>query len=201
VTLPSFAVTYDYRCPFARNMHEHLVQGLRGGADWDVQFTPFSLSQAHVPEGGVPVWDDPHKAVDLLAIEAGLVVRDRLPHRFLDVHEALFAARHDRGEDLRRQDVVRRVLEEAGVDAAEVFDAVAEGWPRHVFRKAHEDAVSSHQVFGVPTFVVGEAAVFVRIMTRPAGDADLARSTVEQVVGLVTGHPELNEFKHTSISR
>ena len=53
-----FSVTWDYRCPFARNAHEHLVAGLAGGADWDVTFVPFSLSQVHVPEGGTPVWDD-----------------------------------------------------------------------------------------------------------------------------------------------
>ena len=32
----TFAVTWDYRCPFARNAHEHVVTGLQGGADWDV---------------------------------------------------------------------------------------------------------------------------------------------------------------------
>ena len=27
-----FAVNWDYRCPFARNAHEHLVEGLDAGA-------------------------------------------------------------------------------------------------------------------------------------------------------------------------
>ena len=27
----SFGVTFDYRCPFARNAHEHLVAGLQAG--------------------------------------------------------------------------------------------------------------------------------------------------------------------------
>jgi len=201
VSVPRFAVTYDYRCPFARNIHEHLIEALRAGAQWEVEFAPFSLSQVHVEEGGTPAWVDPDKAPSLLAMEAGLVVRDRSPDRFLDVHEALFAARHDRGEDLRQPSVVRKVLEDAGVDADQVFEAVAEGWPRAVFRKAHEEAVSSHQVFGVPTFIVGDVAVFVRVMTRPAGDAELARSTIEHVLDLMAGRPELNEFKHTTISR
>jgi len=39
----SFAVTWDYRCPFARNAHEHLLTALESGADWDVRFVPFSL--------------------------------------------------------------------------------------------------------------------------------------------------------------
>jgi hypothetical protein len=197
----TFAVTYDYRCPFARNVHEHLVEAVRAGAEWDVEYLPFSLTQSHVEEGGTPVWDAADKAADLTAIEAGLVVRERFPDRFLDVHIGLFAARHDEGRDLREESVVRAVLESHGVDADEVFAAIGEGWPRQAFRKAHEAAVAEHRVFGVPTFIAGDSAVFVRIMTRPEGDGKLARSTVEHVLELLGAHPELNEFKHTSISR
>ena len=201
MSVPPFSVTYDYRCPFARNAHEHVVAGLDAGAGWEVEFTPFSLSQVHVEEGGTPVWDDPAKGSGLLAMEASIVVRDRFPDLFPAAHVALFAARHDEGRDLREEDVVRDVLSEAGVDAAAVMAEVADGWPRDAFRKAHEVAVAEHNVFGVPTFVVGPAAVFVRVMTRPQGDGALARATIDHVLGLVTGHPDLNEFKHTTISR
>jgi hypothetical protein len=194
-------VTYDYRCPFARNVHEHLVVGLRDGAGWDVEFAPFSLSQAHVEEGGTPVWDDPAKAPDLLAIEASLVVRERFPDKFFDAHLGLFAARHDQGLDVRDESVIRTVLTSAGVDAEEVLATVAEGGPRHAFRKAHEAAVANHQVFGVPTFIVADKAAFVRITTRPGDDATGARSAIDAVLALFEEHPELNEFKHTSISR
>jgi hypothetical protein len=194
-------VTYDYRCPFARNVHEHLVVGLRGGAGWDVDFAPFSLSQAHVEEGGTPVWDDPAQAPDLLAIEASLVVRERFPDQFYDAHLGLFAARHDQGLDLRDESVIATVLISAEVDADEVLETVAQGGPRHAFRKAHEAAVTNHQVFGVPTFIVGDQAAFVRIMTRPGDDASGARSAIDAVLALFEEHPELNEFKHTSISR
>jgi len=197
----AFSVTYDYRCPFARNAHEHLVAALRGGADWDVEFTPFSLSQVHVEEGDVPVWDNPAKTPDLLAIEAGLVVRDRFPDAFFDVHVGLFAARLDGGLDLRDESVIRDVLAASGVDGDAVLAAVADGGPRDIFRKAHEAAVTTHQVFGVPTFITGDSAVFVRIMTRPGDDASVARSTIEGVLAHIEEHPELNEFKHTTIKR
>ena len=59
------------------------MTALRAGAPWDVEFVPFSLSQVHVEEGGTPVWDDPAKAADLLAIEAGLVVRDNVSRPLL----------------------------------------------------------------------------------------------------------------------
>ena len=197
----SFAVTYDYRCPFARNAHEHLVVALRAGAPWNVEFAPFSLSQTHVEEGGTPVWDDPSKASDLLAAEVSLVVRDDFPDHFYDVHLGLFAARHDQSLDLRDESVISAVLAGAGVDVDAVLATVADGGPRHAFRKAHDAAVSDHQVFGVPTFIVDDHAAFVRIMTRPGDDASTARSTIDAVLALFGGHPELNEFKHTSISR
>ena len=41
----SFAVTWDYRCPFARNAAEHVLTALEAGADWDVTWVPFSLNQ------------------------------------------------------------------------------------------------------------------------------------------------------------
>jgi 2-hydroxychromene-2-carboxylate isomerase len=195
-----FAVTWDYRCPFARNAHEHLVAALADGADWDVTFLPFSLSQVHVPEGGTPVWDDPDKAADLLALEVSVVVRDQFPERFLAAHRALFSARHDDAGDLRDEAVVRAALASADVDADAVFAALEDGAVAKEVRRAHEAAAGDLHVFGVPTFIVGDRAVFVRLMTRPQGDATLARQTIEHVVSLIDGHPELNEFKYTAIS-
>ena len=45
----SFGLTYDYRCPFARLVHDHVVEGLRDGADWDVTFLPFSSHASFSP--------------------------------------------------------------------------------------------------------------------------------------------------------
>ena len=36
VTAFSFAITWDYRCPYARNANEHVITALEAGADWDV---------------------------------------------------------------------------------------------------------------------------------------------------------------------
>jgi hypothetical protein len=157
-----FAVTWDYRCPFARNAHEHLVAGLADGADWQVTFLPFTLSQGHVPEGGTPVWDDPAKFGDLVALAAGVVVRDQYPEQFGEVHHALFAARHDQGLDIRKPDVVATILEAHGVPGDKVLAEIDGGGPIDEIRKATVQAVDEWSVFGVPTFVVDGRAVFVR---------------------------------------
>jgi hypothetical protein len=55
-------------------------------------------------------------------------------------------------------------------------------------------------VWGVPTFIVDDAAVFVRLLELPNGDAEVATTTIERVLDQVAW-PTLNEFKHTSIPR
>jgi hypothetical protein len=196
-----FSVTWDYRCPFARNAHEHLVAGLADGADWDVTFLPFTLSQGHVPEGGTPVWEDPAKFKDLLALAAGVVVRDQDPGQFGAVHNALFAARHDEGLDIRQAKVVAGILDAAGVPGDKVLAEVDAGGPIDEIRRAHLQAVNEWSVFGVPTFVLDGRAVFVRLMSRPRGDAALARRTIEGIVRLMDEQPDLNEFKYTTLDR
>lgn len=196
-----FSVNWDYRCPFARNAHEHLVAALDDGAAWDVTFLPFSLSQIHVPEGGTPVWDDPEKAPDLTALAAGVVVRDQYPDQFLAAHVALFAARHDEGLDLRQEAVVVGVLDRVGLPGDKVLAEVRTGAPVAEIRAAHEQAVGEWDAFGVPTFVVDGQAVFVRLMSRPLGDAALARRTIEGVIDLFDAQPDLNEFKYTKLFR
>jgi hypothetical protein len=201
VTRRTFTITWDYRCPYARNAHEHVVAALQAGADWEVQFVPFALDQVHVAEGDPPVWDGPDRYPGLLATEAGIVVRDQFPERFLSAHVALFAARHDRALDARKPQVVAEVLDQQGVDGAAVLEAIDDGWPLEAFRKEHEAAVADHQVFGVPTFVVDGHAAFVRLLSRPLGDAVLATNTIERVLDLAGGWSDLNELKHTSIPR
>ncbi|HET6949078.1 MAG TPA: DsbA family protein [Acidimicrobiales bacterium] len=199
--MTTFSVTWDYRCPFARNAHEHVLVGLRAGAPWDVTFVPFSLGQVHVAEGEPDVWVRPEVDSGLLALQAGVVVRDAFPERFFDVHEALFALRHDEGRHLEDEAEVRRVLTEQQVDADAVFAEIASGAALEKVRVEHTAAAEGHDVWGVPTFLQGDRAVFVRLMERPRGDAAVARRTIDRVVDLLGDFPELNEFKHTSLKR
>jgi hypothetical protein len=154
-----------------------------------------------VQEGGIPVWEDPEREADLLAGQVGIVVRDHFPEQFLRAHLELFALRHDKGGDLRDKDALASVLKSEGIDPARVFEEIKSGWPLDELRKSHEGAVADHFVFGVPTFVAGDQAAFVRIMTRPLGDTALATATIEQVLELLENDVQLNEFKRTSIPR
>jgi len=191
----SFAVTFDYRCPFARNVHEHLLDGLAEGADWDVQFTPFSLAAAKEP-----TWDR-QQDTGLLALEVAIAVRDTQPDRFADVHRALFALRHDHGGKLRERDVLASVLADAGADVEAALAEVDSGVPLKTVRAEHEAAEREHTVWGVPTFIADGNAVFVRLMERPATADVRGAAAIDRILDLVTGWVELNEFKHTSLPR
>ncbi len=68
-------------------------------------------------------------------------------------------------------------------------------------RDEHDRVVSQLDVFGVPTFIVDDSAVFVRLMNRPLGDGTLARDTIDGILALMNGRPELNEFKHTRLTK
>lgn len=202
-----FAVSFDYRCPFARNAHEHLLAGLAGGADWEVAWTPFSLAQAHVAEGEPPIWDRPDDDSGLWALRAGVAVRDRFPAAFPSVHRALFALRHDHGGHLRDPEAVTAtVAEHLGPDdVATVVEAVKAGDALAVVRAEHEATVAGPGTWGVPTFVTGDdRAVFVRLMDRNTGETEEqrahGRATIERVLDLLEW-ADLNEFKATRIPR
>lgn len=194
-----FGLTYDYRCPFARIVHAHVVAGLEAGADWDVTFLPFSLGQAHVEEGEPPIWDRPDDDSGLTALQASIAVRDQQPDVFLAAHHALFEHRHAASGDLRDRAVLDGVLGPVGVDTAALWSEVDSGRPLDTIRDQHTAFVESHHVWGVPTFVVGDAAVFVRLLDLPS-DADDAQRSIERILDQIEW-TALNELKHTSIPR
>ena len=200
MTSHRFALTFDYRCPYARIGHDHVVTALRSGADWDVTFLPFSLGQAHVEEGQPDVWDDPDKDSGLLALQVGIAVRDNWPESFLAVHQELFDFRHLRAGNLKDRDALTEILTAAGLDATAVLAEVDSGRPLKTIKEEHTSFVASHNVWGVPTFVVDDKAVFVRLLHTADGDAELATTTVERVLQQIDW-PLLNEFKHTSVPR
>lgn len=191
----SFAVTYDYRCPFARHFHIGVVAGLREGRDWDVRFLPFSLDQVHVPEDEPAVWERPEgsRGSGVRALEWGLAVRDAFPEHFHEFHLGVFDARHVHANRFT-EDVLREVARSSGLDPDAVEKEIASGRPIETLAAEHAEALERWAVFGVPTVISGSEAVFVRLM-RPATPDD-----VEDVLDMLE-RTDLNEFKRTRVPR
>ena len=188
--------TFDYRCPFARNGHEALVNALRDGADLDIHFQAFSLDQAHVEEGDAPVWErEPSEwGTGTTALLYGIAVRDAFPEKFLDAHVELFAQSHDRGLQLNHEDVLEAAIAKVGLDVDAVKEEVWSGRPLKTLAAEHTESVERWSVFGVPTYCEGEEAVFIRFMERGRAD-DLLRAFE------LLEWTRLNEFKRTTIAR
>ena len=58
--------------------------------------------------------------------------------------------------------------------------------------------LETYSVRGVPTFVVGDSAVFVRLLRTSGGDPKTAIDTINRILDNIDW-PVLNEFKHTSV--
>jgi predicted DsbA family dithiol-disulfide isomerase len=190
------AATFDYRCPFARNGHEAVVNAVRGGSDIEFRYLAFSLDQAHVEEGEPPVWErEPDDwGTGTTALLYGIAVRDAFPDHFFDAHLALFSVRHEQGLALQDESVLRDAISSVGLDADAVAEEAWSGRPLKTLAAEHTDSVERYGVFGVPTYLEGDQAAFVRFMKR--GDvADL-----ERMLELLQWD-DLNEFKRPRIAR
>ncbi|MFY9784065.1 MAG: DsbA family protein [Acidimicrobiales bacterium] len=192
-----FELSYDYRCPFAKNIHLHVITALRAGADFDVTFVPWTMSQGY-PEDAPDVWDDPTRDPELLSLAVSTSIRDQQPEHFLDAHEALFRARHERGIRLVTVDEIKAALESTAVDLRQVFDDVASRRPYKVIGESFRE-FERYEAFGVPTFVVDGDATFVRYMTTPGDDPTASITLIESLVTLMSDQSALNELKHTKV--
>lgn len=192
----SIAVTFDYRCPFAYNGNAATIAAVREGVDLDVRYLPFSLDQAHAEEGEPPVWERTPGTwgTGVLSLLYGIAVRDAFPEHFDEAHLALFAARHDKGLKLGHEDVLRDAVTSIGLDADAVADEAWSGRPLATLATEHTEAVTRWGVWGVPTFIEGEDAAFVRFMERGRVD------DLERTLDLMSW-TRLNEFKRPSVAR
>jgi len=193
----TIAVTFDYLCPFAYNGNAAVVQAVRDGAFPDVEFrfVPFSLEQNHLEEGDAPMWDrtwdEQRKGVHALLY--GIALRERHPEQFFDAHLALFAQRHDHGKRFE-DDVLREAIASVGLDPDVVAEEAASSEALEILANEHTEAVTRWDVFGVPTYIEDDEAVFVRFTERGRVD------DLEQVLAMLQW-TRLNEFKRTRIPR
>jgi DSBA-like thioredoxin domain len=196
--MTAFKLSYDYRCSFAKNLHLHVITALKAGGDFAVEFSPWTMSQNHRASGAPDVWDDPAKDAELLALAVSTSIRDHQPALFLDAHEALFRARHERAIRLVTLEEIEGVLAPLSVDMASVRDDLASRRPHVVIGETFRE-FEKVEAFGVPTFVVDNDATFVRYMKPPTDDAAKSVKLIESLVELMVSGVDVNEFKHTRV--
>ena len=198
--MTSFDLSFDYRCPFAKNIHLHVINALEAGADFDVRFVPWTLSQGYRDEGAPDVWADPERDADLLSLAVGVSIHDQQPNAFLAAHGALFRARHERGIRLVAFDEIEHALDGVDVDVDAIRIDVESRRPHEVIASSYRE-FERYEAFGVPTFVVDGDATFVRYMTGPTDNPMDSVKIIDSLVTLMESEGDLNEFKHTRLPR
>lgn len=197
--VPAFQLSYDYRCPFAKNIHLHVVTALRAGADFDVTFVPWTMSQGYRADGAPDVWDDPARDAEHFALAVSTSIRDLAPERFLDAHKALFRARHERAIRLVNEREITDALDGLQLDLGTIFEDVASRRPHKVIGESFRE-FEQYEAFGVPTFVVNGDATFVRYMNPPNDDPTASITVIQSLIDLMSNQSALNEFKHTKVA-
>ena len=166
----TFAITWDYRCPFARNLHDQVVEGLLDGADWDVTFVPFSLGQVHVAEGRDRRLGRTRSRQRLARVASRRRRARPIPRL---VSSSLIASCSTPGTSTAARSPTARSwptsCDPAGVDRrCACFAEIDGGEPLDIVRKEHEAAVADFDVWGVPTIIAGGGASFIRVMNDAA---------------------------------
>ena len=140
----SFAITWDYRCPYGRIAHNHVITGLQAGAPWDVTFLPFCLGQGHVEPGFPPIWETPERDSGLLALQVGMAARDTDTEKFWQFHLDTFEFRHTRAGNLNDRAALASLLTNAGFNSDDIFAKVESGEPLRLIAEEHMRYVRSH---------------------------------------------------------
>src|SRR5947209_12475148 len=181
MTTRAFAITYDYRCPFARVLHELTLDGLEAGAGWEVTLVPLSLNLQLVNSAEELFADSRHRRA-LLALEVSAAVSLAWPDRHPTAHRALFNVFHVNGRSLYRPEVLTAALRSVGLDSDEVV-ALAGSMAVRDHLLATFQHLQDRGVDGVPTVITGDTAALVRL--RPQACDPVSR--VETVLDVVEG--------------
>ena len=192
----SIAITFDYRCPFAYNGNAATVAAVERASPISRCGTSRSRSTRRTSARASPRSGSATRTAGAPA--SGAPLRDRsarrLPGAVRRRGPRAFAARHDKGLKLGHEEVLRDAVTSAGLDADEVAEEVWSGRPLAALAAEHTEAVTRWGVWGVPTFIEGDDAAFVRFMERGRVD------DLERMLELLSWS-RLNEFKRPTVAR
>jgi hypothetical protein len=93
---------------------------------------------------------------------------------------------------------IDEALAPVGVDLKVMHEDVASRRPHKVIGESFHES-EAFEAFGVPTFVVGDVATFVRYMVPPTEGGVGSIAVIDSLLELMVREPELNEFKRTKI--
>jgi predicted DsbA family dithiol-disulfide isomerase len=188
-----FEVYYDYLCPFVYRA-SLLLARVGDDRSLDVRWRYFSLTQVNSKDEGWKVWDAPagERVRGRLAFAAAEGARRQ--DRFAPFHSALLSARHQHRLEIDDQKVIERVAEDSGLELGRFRQDLADPAILDSLERDHRHAVTTHGVFGTPTFVFPNgASAYIRLADVPDG-ADALRM-FDTLIDVVADEPRVLEIK------
>ncbi len=172
-------------------------EAMGGETPLEVAWKPFSLAQVNQQNGpDYRAWDEPDESLDpsLWGLRAGQAARRQGEDALRAYLPLLLKARHQDRVELNDEPLLRRLAQEAGLDAQR-FDAdLRDRSTLAEIAKSHAYAVEEVGVFGTPTFVFeGGGSAFLKLI-RPREPAQ-ALSAFESLIGLMRDEAFVGEVK------
>ncbi len=192
----------DFLCPWARIGAFWLRNVEAAGAlDADVEWKTFSLENINLPEDASPdeLWSTAPDRRGLLPAAAQKWVQTQAPESFAAFQRAMFDARHVEHEKIGEREVTAKILSSAGLDGDAITSEITQDTKWLEAARADHDEAAELGIFGVPSFVFGDAApAFVRLLEVTEGDRAVE---LYQRVKSSALDPLIHEFKRPTGAR
>jgi|GEM_PF-6076271 predicted DsbA family dithiol-disulfide isomerase len=192
----NLTITYDYRCPFTWNFHSHLFSYLKS-QPIEVDFQPFFLDATHIEESADKFWQSATAFENSRALRLSLVVKEKANEKFNYFHRGVFELRFKNFKDVNNVDVLKELCSTLNIDQ-ELVKIGEDGQYLDKLREIHENLVSKYEIFGVPSVILENKSVFVRLMNESNEDLR-SEKLLSFIINALKDFPELNEFKHTKL--
>lgn len=161
---------FDPMCPWAFQTSKWI----REIPDVEVRWRFFSLEEINRVDGKKHPWER-EWSYGWSLMRVGAWARRRDPALLDAWYATIGAALHERGEQPHVREEAVRFAAEAGLPEGAVDEAIADPTTTDEVRADHDEVVSTHGAFGVPTLVFPNGhALFGPVITpAPTGDAAL----------------------------
>jgi predicted DsbA family dithiol-disulfide isomerase len=192
----------DFLCPWARIGAFWLRNVETAGAlDADVEWKTFSLENVNLPEDGDAdeLWSTATERRGLVPAAAAKYVQTQAPDSFAAFQKAMFDARHVEHEKIGEPEVTAKVLSGVGLDGDAIASEVTSDSKWLEAARADHDEAASLGIFGVPSFVFGDAPpAFVRLLEITEGERAVE---IYQRVKSSAADSLIHEIKRPALAR
>lgn len=188
-----FELYYDYLCPFVYRA-SLLLANVGAERSLHIRWRYFSLTQVNSKDEGWTVWDAPadEKVRGKLAFKAAEAARRQ--DRFDAYHSALLRARHVDRLDIDDLKVIARVAEDSGLELDRFRGDLDDPTIIQALERDHTYAVTTHGVFGTPTFVFPNgASAYIRLAEGSTAADGLG--VFDSLVAVAADEPGILEIK------